>query len=71
MQKSCTERKGLYIPMKKDTMSVTDVMVMETAASERQRPIRSGTGKVTGVFRQAANITNVSSIPTPATKGSR
>lgn len=47
-------------------MSVTEVIVMETAASDIVWPMRSGTDIVTGVRLHAANITNVSSIPIPA-----
>lgn len=46
-------------------MSVSDVMVIETAASDIVIPMRSGTLSLTEVRRQAANITNVSSIPIP------
>lgn len=58
--------KGLSIPIHKLTMSVTEVIVMETAASDIVWPMRSGTDIVTGVRLHAANITNVSSIPIPA-----
>lgn len=34
LQKICTERKGLMIPIQKEIKSVKDVMVMETAASD-------------------------------------
>ena len=56
---------GLLFPIHKLTISVNDVMVMETAASESMWPVLSGTSMVTGVLRQAANITYVSSIPIP------
>lgn len=46
-------------------MSVNDVIVIETAASDIVIPIRFGTLNLTDVRRQAANITNVSSIPIP------
>lgn len=49
-------------------MSVSDVMVMLTAASLIMWPMRSGTESFTDVLRQAASITNVSSIPIPAEK---
>lgn len=65
MQKICTEGKGEKIPMKKDSISVTDVMVMETAASDNMIAIRSGTGNFGDALLQAASITNVSSIPIP------
>lgn len=51
--------------MKNDSISVTDVMVMETAASDNMMAIRSGTESFGEVLRHAANITNVSSIPIP------
>lgn len=54
------------MPMKKETMSVTEVMVMETAASLRVLAMRSGTGSSMFVRRHAASITKVSSIPIPA-----
>lgn len=52
--------------MKKDIMSVRDVMVMETAASLNVAAILSGTGLEMLVLLQAANMTKVSSIPIPA-----
>lgn len=39
-----TDWKGLMIPIQKLIMSVTEVMVIDTAASLNMRPIRSGTG---------------------------
>lgn len=51
--------------MKNDSMSVTDVIVIETAASDSINAIRSGTGSFGDVLRQAASITNVSSMPMP------
>lgn len=51
--------------MQKLTMSVTEVMVMDTAASDNVLASLSGTSMVTGVRLQAANMTNVSSIPIP------
>lgn len=65
MQKICTEGKGDRMPIKKDIMSVKDVMVMETAASLNVAAILSGTGLLMLVLLQAANITKVSSIPIP------
>lgn len=53
------------MPIQNEIMSVTEVIVMLTAASDIIWPIRSGTESFTGVRRQAANITNVSSIPIP------
>ena len=68
MQKICTEGKSLRMPMKKETILVRDVMVMDTAASDIIKPIRSGTSNFTDVRRQAANMTNVSSMPMPIQK---
>lgn len=65
MQNICTEGKGEKIPMKNDSMSVTDVIVIDTAASESIIAMRSGTGSLGEVRRHAASITNVSSIPIP------
>lgn len=53
--------------MKKLTVLVTEVMVIDTAASLRVSPILSGTDFVGDVLLQAASITNVSSIPIPTT----
>lgn len=65
MQKIWTEGKGEKIPMKKDSMSVTEVMVMDTAASDNMTAMRSGTGSFGDARRHAASITNVSSMPIP------
>lgn len=65
VQKMRTDGNGLKIPIQKDTISVTEVMVIDTAASDNIKPIRSGTLSFIEVRRQAANITNVSSIPIP------
>lgn len=65
VQKICTDGNGLKIPIQKETISVNDVIVIETAASDIIIPIRSGTLNFTDVRRHAANITNVSSIPMP------
>jgi len=56
---------GLNFPMQKLTMSVTEVMVIDTAASDSVLANLSGTSMVTGVRRHAANMTNVSSMPMP------
>lgn len=56
---------GLNFPMQKLTMSVTEVMVIDTAASDNVLASLSGTSMVTGVRRHAANMTNVSSMPMP------
>lgn len=66
MQNIRTAGKTLMMPIISENMSVKDVMVIETAASDSMRPIRSGTDSFTDVRRHAANITNVSSIPMPA-----
>lgn len=68
MQNNCTERNGLKTPMKKLTVSVREVIVIDTAASLNVCPILSGTDFVTDVLLHAANITNVSSIPIPEKK---
>lgn len=65
MQKIVTDGKGLNTPMAKLIMSVIDVIVIETAASLSVIAIRSGTLVLMEVLLQAANITNVSSIPIP------
>lgn len=65
LQKICTDGNGLIIPIQNEMTSVNDVIVIETAASDIVIPIRSGTLNLTDVRRQAANITNVSSIPIP------
>ena len=53
------------MPIQNEIISVNDVIVIDTAASDNMCPIRSGTDNFTDVRRQAANITNVSSIPIP------
>lgn len=53
------------MPMKKDIISVKDVIVMETAASLNVAAILSGTGLEMLVLLHAANMTKVSSIPIP------
>lgn len=60
-----TDGKGLNTPIAKLIMSVTDVMVIDTAASLSITAIRSGTLLFMDVLLQAANITNVSSMPIP------
>ena len=65
MQNICTDGKGEKKPMKNDTMSVKDVIVMDTAASLNILAILLGTGSVKSVRLQAASITNVSSTPIP------
>lgn len=65
MQKIWIDTNGPLTPIMKEIMSVSDVMVIETAASDIVIPMRSGTLSLTEVRRQAANITNVSSIPMP------
>lgn len=67
-QNILTDGKGLITPIQKLMVSVKLVMVIDTAASESVLAIRSGTGRCGEVRRQAANITNVSSIPIPETK---
>lgn len=65
MQKIVTDGNGLKIPIQKLKKSVTDVIVIETAASLNICAILSGTGVLIDVLRHAASITNVSSIPMP------
>uniref|UniRef100_A0A1Y1NIC6 Uncharacterized protein n=1 Tax=Photinus pyralis TaxID=7054 RepID=A0A1Y1NIC6_PHOPY len=65
MQKMRTEGNGLKIPIKKLIISVTEVIVIETAASLNIFAILSGTVSLIDVLLQAANITKVSSIPIP------
>lgn len=65
MQNMVTEGKGLNIPIQKLKKSVTDVIVIETAASLNIWAILSGTGVLIDVLLQAASITKVSSIPIP------
>lgn len=47
---------------------MSDVIVMETAASDNIFAVLSGTFIVTGVLLHAANMTKVSSIPIPVYK---
>lgn len=65
VQKILTDRKGLMIPIRNDMKSVTEVIVMETAASDIMWPIRSATGILDFVRLHPANITKVSSMPMP------
>lgn len=65
LQKICTERKGLAIPIKKDIILVSDVIVIETVASDIALPNRIGTDICEGVRLHAASITKVSFIPIP------
>jgi hypothetical protein len=65
MQKICTEGNGEKTPMKNDNMSVTDVIVIETAASDNITAILSGTESLGEARLHAASITKVSSIPIP------
>ena len=53
------------MPMQKLSVSVREVIVMETAASLNVWPIRSGTESDGEVRRQAPIMTKVSSIPIP------
>lgn len=65
VQKIRTDWNGLKMPIQNETISVTEVIVIDTAASDIIRPMRSGTLSFIEVRRHAANITNVSSIPIP------
>lgn len=64
-QNICTDRNGVMMPNQNETMSVTDVIVIETAAFDMVNDMRSGTDSFGDVRRHAANITNVSSMPIP------
>lgn len=66
MQNILTDGNGDMMPIKKEIMSVKDVIVMETAASLKVFAMRSGTGLVMLVLLHAASTTKVSSIPIPA-----
>ncbi len=57
--------KGVMTPIQKLIMLVTDVMVIDTAASSKEADILSGTGVWTEVRRHAPSMTNVSSMPMP------
>lgn len=63
-----TDGNGLNIPKQKLIISVTDVIVIDTAASLNVLAILVGTSSFIDVLLQAANITNVSSIPIPKKK---
>lgn len=65
MQNIVTEGNGLNMPIQKLKKSVTEVMVIETAASLNIWAILRGTGSFIDVLLHAANITKVSSIPIP------
>lgn len=65
MQNMVTDGKGLKIPIQKLKKSVTEVIVIETAASLNIWAILSGTGVLMDVRLHAANITKVSSMPIP------
>lgn len=68
MQNIVTEGNGLKIPIPKLKKSVTEVMVIDTAASLNICAILNGTGSFNEVLLQAANMTKVSSIPIPLEK---
>lgn len=55
---------ALLTPITKEAISVNDVIVIETAASDNMRAMRSDNSVLAVVRRHAASITNVSSIPT-------
>lgn len=56
------------MPIQNDKISVREVIVIETAASDIVYPIRCSTDNLGEVRRQAASITNVSSMPIPFSK---
>lgn len=60
-----TDGKGVMVPIMKEMKLVTDVIVIDTAASAYVWPILSDTDIVGDVRLHAANNTNASSIPTP------
>ena len=66
MQNILTQGNGVIIPIQKLSISVIDVIVMDTAASVNAIAILSGTLLWTDVRRHAPNITKVSSIPIPS-----
>lgn len=66
-----TEGNGLKTPIAKLMMSVTDVIVIDTAASLKVMAILSGTLCFIEVLLHAANITKVSSIPIPRRKNKK
>ena len=68
MQKIFTQGNGVIIPIQKLSMSVIEVIVIDTAASLKVSDIRSGTELCTEVRRQAPSMTKVSSIPIPEKK---
>lgn len=53
VQKILTDGNGLKIPIQNEIMSVSEVIVMLTAASDIVWPIRSGTDNLTDVRRHA------------------
>lgn len=57
MEKILIAGKGLLLPINKLTISVSEVIVIETAASDSICAVLSGTFMVTGVLLHAANIT--------------
>ena len=69
VQKMRTEGNGLMMPIQKDIMSVREVIVMDTAASDMVSAIRFSTLHLGEVRRHAANMTNVSSMPIPVRVG--
>lgn len=60
-----TEGKGVAMPIMKEMKLVSEVIVIDTAASEYVWLIRSGIECRGLVRRQAANNTKASSMPTP------
>lgn len=59
------------MPMKNESISVTEVIVMDTAASDNIIAILSGTESFGDARLHAANITNVSSIPIPGNRSTK
>lgn len=71
MQNILTQGNGVMMPIKKLSMSVTDVMVIETAASSKVIAILSTTDRWGEVRLHAPSMTNVSSMPIPEGKKNR
>ena len=67
-QKMRTAGNGVMAPMQNASASVTLVMVIDTAASEYARPMRSSTARRRLLCLHAETMMNMSSIPTPGTK---
>ena len=58
VQKIITAMNGVMVPIKNAPIFVTDVIVIDAAASDIISPIRSGTDSFDDVRLHADNITN-------------